>query len=59
MKEKVYAVMRIGSKLQLADTEIDCNLPKGCYVIPCFSDYEKAKEVAGDRFEIVGLEKSE
>lgn len=59
MKEKIYAVMRIDSKLQLADTEIDYNLPKGCYVIPCFSDYEKAKEAAGDRFEIVEFEKSE
>ena len=51
--EKVYAVMRIDTKLKLADTEVDCTLPKGCYVIPCFSDYEKAKEVAGDVFEIV------
>ena len=52
---KVYAVMRIDNKLHLSNTEVDCNLPKGCYIIPCFSDHEKAKEQAGDRFEIVEM----
>jgi len=53
---KIYAVMRIDSKLQLVDSGVDCNLPKGSFIIPCFSDYEKAKEQAGDRFEIVEME---
>lgn len=31
-------------------------LPEGQYLIPCFDDLEKAKEAAGDRFEIAELE---
>jgi hypothetical protein len=50
---EIYAVLRIDKSLKLADTDIDCKLPDGQFMIPCFSDYEKAKEVAGDKFEIL------
>ncbi len=53
---KVYAVMRIDSKLQLSDTNVDCKLPEGQFIIPCYADEEKAKQMAGDEFEIVIFE---
>ncbi len=53
---KIYAVMRIDKSLKLADTGIDCKLPDGHFIIPCFSDNEKAKDVAGDNFEILIFE---
>ena len=58
----IYAVMRLdrsimvyGQNIPLPDGQ-KIPLPDGQYLIPCFDDYEQAKDAAGDRFEIVDMD---
>lgn len=50
----IYSVMRLDRTIMVYGEKIP--LPKGQYLIPCFDDYNEAKEAAGERFEIVEME---
>jgi hypothetical protein len=50
---EIYAVLRIDKSFKIVDSLSEVKLPDGQFAIPAFSDYEKAKEIAGDKFEIL------
>lgn len=49
--KKIYAVLCI-TKSATVNNEI-IKLGEGYYIIPAFDDYEKAKEYAGEAFEVI------
>lgn len=49
--KKIYAVLCI-TKSATVNNEI-VKLDEGNYIIPAFDDYEKAKEYAGEAFEVI------
>ena len=49
----IYAVMRLDRSIMVYGQKMP--IPDGQYLIPCFDDYEQAKDAAGDRFEIVEM----
>jgi len=53
----IYSVMRLDRSIMVYGQNIP--LPDGQCLIPCFDDYEQAKDAAGDRFEIVEMEIAE
>jgi len=57
-KVRVYAAMRIDQhfNIESESQKLKVKLPDGHYVIPCFSDYDKAKEVAGEDNEVMIFE---
>jgi hypothetical protein len=52
--KKYYAVLCI-LKSATVNNEI-VRLDEGNYIIPAFDDYEKAKEYAGEAFEVIEFE---
>ena len=49
--KKIYAVLCI-TKSATVNNEI-VKLDEGNYIIPAFDDYEKAKEFAGEAFQVI------
>jgi len=43
---KWYAVMQIQKRVEISESGVCGSLPDGEGFIPCFSDYDKAKEFA-------------
>lgn len=52
-EKKVYAVFGLFNAVDVMGMKSE--FPKGQYMIPVFDDYDKAKEYAGSRFEVVEL----
>ena len=52
-EQKVYAVFGLFNAVDVMGVKSE--FPIGQYIIPVFKDYEKAKEYAGKRFEVVEL----
>jgi hypothetical protein len=49
--KKIYAVLCV-TKSAIVKNEI-VKLDKGNYIIPAFDDYDKAKEYAGEAFQVI------
>jgi len=53
----IYVVMRADKSIIV--NGVTTRLPEGNFLMPCFDTYDKAKEAAGDRFEIIEMSTNE